>query len=653
MNNSEIPPMSRAEKITGAGCFVLILIHLVASYFPDQRLWGIDLLHYLPATWRYILVILGLSVLVPLVNRLWGDLLDALSNPIRSGFNKISKYYGYVFIGLSAGVLFWAFRVRTFFLGDGSLRANEINRGAEFSVSAPLDFLVHAKLTKLLGWDAFGAYAALSVLSGALFVFLILLLADRIGERSSEKALIFLVIITMGANLLFFGYVESYTLVYAAMIAYLLFALGYLMERNGLASPVILFLLAVSLHVSALVLLPSLLYVMLSRRPREAAIFRLLLSIGVVLLVGGGLLLLRIYGPEQEGLGYYLISPLGGGESSYSLFSSAHLVDFINHQLLISPAGILICAASILGFPGKMNLKDKVVRFLLVVSACTLAYALVVDPKLGYARDWDLFALTGFGYTLLGLYLLINRWRQTRVGHLRYISLSLFFTSLVLTLPWIYVNASESKAVNRFEHIMDLDRERSADGREKLAMHYGKQGNLDREIAQWKEAISVSNNPRHITNLAVTYLNLRRYDLAMIELEKSLAVDSTFDFTHFCMGEIFSLQGRYEEAITAYRSAIRHRPDITQYHDNLGTLLSNLKRYDEALEVFKQGLAANPGYPIIHRNLGYTYANMGKLSQAEEHLRLYLEQSAESEDREEVLKILQTLKRMRLQETIP
>ena len=105
---------------------------------------------------------------------------------------------------------------------------------------------------------------------------------------------------------------------------------------------------------------------------------------------------------------------------------------------------------------------------------CSFAFALLVDPKLGYARDWDLFAFTGLGVTFLGLYLMLNflrtlhktvQGRKEKVMELNHepygvwlnrMTVILFVTSLVSTLPWILVNASEGKAIARFENLLKI-----------------------------------------------------------------------------------------------------------------------------------------------------------------------------------------------------
>lgn len=55
------------------------------------------------------------------------------------------------------------------------------------------------------------------------------------------------------------------------------------------------------------------------------------------------------------------------------------------------------------------------------------------------------------------------------------------------------------------------------------------------------------------------------------------------------------------------------------------------------------------GYPDIYRNLGYTYYNMGRLDLAGTNLKLYLQQSPEADDNEEVLRVLRDIQQLRLE----
>jgi len=452
--------------------------------------------------------------------------------------------------------------------------------------------------------------------------------------------------------------VESYTLVYVSMALYIFVSLSYLKNRTKILLPILAFFLASSLHLLALTLLPSLLYLvyMGGYKKIDAArdskkLITVVSMIGVVMIVGMGIFLLQHYNPERKGLGYYLIYPLGNDQSYYSIFSFSHLMDLINHQLLVAPVGVLILLISILGLGNKIDFKDRIIQFLLILSGSMLAYAFFMDPKLGYPRDWDLFAFTGLGYTILGIHLFLKGSREMKLKNLRYVTLGLLAASLISTIPWIYVNASEKKSVERFGYLLDLDKKRSPSGRENLAIYYEEKGEWQKEIQQWEKAIAITGSARYIDNLATVYFNNQQFDLALRELKRSIAVDSVFDFTHFGIAEVYVKTGRYEEAITEYRKAIKAKPNLTQYYDNLGVLLTNLKRYPEAIQVFQDGLKSNPGYAPIYRNLGYSYYNVREYSLAEKYLNQYLERSPKAEDEAEVRDVLTSISQARFEDT--
>jgi len=85
-------------------------------------------------------------------------------------------------------------------------------------------------------------------------------------------------------------------------------------------------------------------------------------------------------------------------ESGYSIFSYDHLIDIINQSLLLSP----LLLVYIVFFKAKaLFTNDKIETLFLAISSIGgLIFLLFVDPKLGMARDWDLFALTLYPVTL-------------------------------------------------------------------------------------------------------------------------------------------------------------------------------------------------------------------------------------------------------------
>jgi len=359
--------MERFQKTIFVACGFFTFVRIIASFFPEQRLWGLNLLYYLPPVPRWIMVGIAFLVLVPKINQKLADNLAFIFSRIGNLLEGVNRHFKYALLSLLSLPLFWLFKERMYLLRDGNLRGSEIVAGMSFSFTEPLDFYLHAVLFKILKLNVYSIYALLSCLAGVAFVYLVLLLANKMGQNGEEKFLIFSVLVTMGANQLFFGYVESYTLMYGAVVAFLFFSWFYLQKRCGLWLPSLVFILAASLHLAGLVLLPSLIYLYLVKMPENEVenksilkLKRPVLLLFLFFLIGGGLWILKNNVPSPVSLDSILLFPLGSSDKSlYSLFSLSHIVDVFNHQLLVSPVGAVIWLGLLFFFNKRINLKSK------------------------------------------------------------------------------------------------------------------------------------------------------------------------------------------------------------------------------------------------------------------------------------------------------
>ena len=506
----------------------------------------------------------------------------------------------------------------------------------------------------------------MSCLAGGLFVFLMLHLCDLLGENGAERLLIFSVILTMGANQLFFGYIETYTLMYAALAGYLLFAVRYLRQKGGFLWPCIFMILSVGFHFSAIFVAPSLVYLAFvptkpvdGRRIRRIRFGHVAILVSAIALIGVGFHLVRAH---SEGVGHLLIYPFGGGNADYSFFSLKHWLDFVNHQLLISPVHVVLWMVLLLLFWRRLSLKDNAAEFLVLLTMCSLGFALLVDPKLGYARDWDLFAFSSLGATLLGLYLILSLFRkltraasssgqeetpgggQGRAIDLRPVTLSLVITSLVSTLPWILVNASEQKAVARFEDLLRMDERSTGHGYETLACYFRDRGEHERSVEWWKGAIAVDPNPRYLGALGNAYRRLGDYDKAIEAYHRSLRMASRFpgrSAVHKNLGNTLARVGRYEEAVLQLKKAIDLSPERTELYQGLGNILGKLGRYREAVSYLEVALESDRNNMALYRALGICYASMGRGEEAGRYLNTYLK--SRPEDARKIREIMDSL----------
>jgi len=80
---------------------------------------------------------------------------------------------------------------------------------------------------------------------------------------------------------------------------------------------------------------------------------------------------------------------------------------------------------------------------------------------------------------------------------------------------------------------------------------------------------------------------------------------------HFRQGNKHSKSGRFQEAIEAYKQAVRIRPDYAEAHLGLGSAYFYSGRYPEAIEAYEQALRIRPDYAEAHDGLGCVYISNG------------------------------------------
>jgi tetratricopeptide (TPR) repeat protein len=79
--------------------------------------------------------------------------------------------------------------------------------------------------------------------------------------------------------------------------------------------------------------------------------------------------------------------------------------------------------------------------------------------------------------------------------------------------------------------------------------------------------------------------------------------------------ELFQ-QGKLEEAIAAWREAIRLRPAHALAHNNLGAALVKQGKWAEAIPELREAIRLQPDLALAHDNLGAAPQGQGKLAEA-------------------------------------
>jgi tetratricopeptide (TPR) repeat protein len=601
---------------------------MAASFFPKGRIWGINQWAYFPPVMALLAGVVVLLFFVPSLNEAARGGLGSLTSRVTRTTDRLMassgkrRYLVYSMFSALFFIPFWLLRERVYLLGDGAQIISRLNSG-ELAVhwAEPLETFLHIKVFSLtdrpLGMDASTVYSLLSCLAGVIFVFLALLLADLLGKERREKVLVFLILVGMGSTQLFFGYVEHYGFLYVFVFAFILSSLGYLKGRVSWLVPFVTFVLASLSHVSSLCLLPSLLFIFLVRDESRASS-----SVKRAIILGSGLIfavfLLGVYIKYS-----WTISPIfvpfledTYAAPGYLMFSLSHILDFLNQQLLVSPVGPIMVLAPLACMSAKSLFKKRTLQYLLLVGAFQLLFGFLVEPDLGASRDWDLFSVAGLGYTILGLYMLLNLLRdKPRFAHL---SLILVLTSIYCTVPWVLLNSDARKSVDRFQNLLEIDVKKSYSGHFVL-IDYLKAHGMNREAEKQGDKYRQAFPEIVLSNEGSRLAKEGDFEGALkVYLEAELLAPKRPEI-HNNLGHVYLKTGRLALAEASLNKAVQLGPHLQAVYVNLSDLHLMRQDYDRSLDACRKAIRLKTDSPQTYSNAATIYLLRGNLKDAESH----------------------------------
>ena len=143
----------------------------------------------------------------------------------------------------------------------------------------------------------------------------------------------------------------------------------------------------------------------------------------------------------------------------------------------------------------------------------------------------------------------------------------------------------------------------SADVHNNLGIALMGEGKAAEAIAEFRIAVQLEpESAASRRNLADALASARRYDEAIDEFGRAARIDPTGS-AHYDLGNLFLELDRTEEAIAAFRAALKLAPRSVEAHNNLGIALGIQGRLDEAIDHFQQALAIKPDFEDARRNL--------------------------------------------------
>jgi len=603
--------------------FIMAGLYILAGLIPIDSLWGFNHLRYLP---DYGMIAIGLLFIIVLIPHVSEKIFSAVKEILRI-FNRFSLSVRVVAIAIMAVLVFYLLRVHVHSLGDGYQRIYQVEQGYLYYHTEVLDFFLHGILyagLNLIGkFSGETIYTIFSIAAGTSFIISIYLFRLDDRERIIDEPLMKILLITFGGSQLFFGYAESYALFYIFSLLYILYAVRFLLSGKGLLAASIFLGLSCTSHITALILAPSFFYLAFynhriicpEKFPRKYIPSIIALAMIAAVIVQE--ILLRIYVGEyvtSVSGGYLSLWPL----SEYTVFSPAHLLDVLNEILIIVPV-ILILAFAGFGVPS--NDKHKNLNIFLSITAVSGALMMViVDPKLGYARDWDLFSiptamlgLAGVIYFTTKLNLKAERpCKRFVIG-----ALSMIFLS-----GWVLTNASVQGQLNRAEDLLSLDDKGRGYCTELLAYYYRYNAHNNEKSLELLQSIpGRGKNARVYYKIAKTEIDLGRHEDALESIYKGLDLDSNYAALHLMAGTILTNRGKPEQGLPHLQRAITLDQSRKEAYHTLGTAYYKLDSLDMALMIFKDIARVYPDDAMAYIEAGNMYRLLRQYDSAYFYIR--------------------------------
>ncbi|MFH2036245.1 MAG: hypothetical protein ABIJ45_07580 [Candidatus Zixiibacteriota bacterium] len=589
---------------------IFTVLKIIAHIYQDSRFWAFNHFNFLPFYYALIFGLISMAVIAILYTESGGRISDKLVKGFNhSFFNSDSEtYFRLIFISVCT-VIFIIFLAPTHFLGDGYTwldnltgQRSTIFKWSESGSTSILSFIQNFlgeknKQTGLL------AFQIVSVTSGAITIWFYFEIAGLISSESTKRFLIFISLLISGTLLLFFGYVENYPILFPFIFAFFYFAIKYAKKDTGIIGATIFLILAIIIHLQSAIFIPGLIYLYFCN-PSGQKLFKkykayFYLSIIIILTAG-----LYIFYKKYTTNLYFenIFLPLFNGKPiypEYSLLSGRHLIDIINQLLLISPLLPLFAILSIKNW--RKSLADKTSAFLILISISSLLFLLIIDPKLGMPRDWDLFAMTGIGVMLLFIY----RITDPACKKIKPYSFSLLLIALLAITPFLIVSLNTSCSLKQMRYIIELDKEKSLSSIITLRNYHRDNGNKNAADSANMLFNLYNQNERKI-NQAFKALDDGNYEQAAT-IMKAIKPDK-FNSNYHNLASILNMEmGFFDNALKANAKAIQLRAYDAKIISNRAQIYIKMKNYNEAMELLRKGLAFDSTCKSIVEGLAYTH----------------------------------------------
>ena len=606
---------------------VFLGLHILPLFWRPVPMWGFDFLYYMPIWVHVAFVLLAVLLFVPKFRNLCRTCVASLPFALwGQGRHVWISRALFTLIALAGFVLLSSAR---HFLGDGYILIGKLETDTWPNVvRAPFSYTVIRTLHDvgaMLWTSAENTYRMYSTASGAIYVLLSFPVAAILGKTRLEKSTVLALLLTAGYVQLFFGYVEHYALYIPVLLLYILAGLKAQERRIPLHVPAMVLGLLLALHQAFTVFGPSLLYlayhVYKSRRDvvnttKHVAICvsaLLCVPLTTAILLGFSGVGFEEYISRMGGRNFLPVFADPGITAQYRMFSSSHVLDFLNQQVLAASAA---CMAAFL--LRKSALAKQL--FLAVCAFLPLLFTFLANPEIGAFRDWDVMALPALPLTLWAASALLQGMRHTE--QLSHGAFTICGAAALHGILWIGLNANAGTAEDRFVNLIDgLKGGASVNGWLTMGKFHARQGDNAAAHAAYRRSIDADpSNPNRWLTAGNFHRKTGQHASAAEYYKKAIELNPGDAIPYMNLGAAYSDMRQFEKAIDYTRKAIAIDPGLASAQMNLGAIYRKIRRPHKAIQHLEKAVALRPENSAVHGHLGMAYRDLGNIAEAVERL---------------------------------
>lgn len=577
----------------------ILALRFITSFLPKERLWGFNHAAYIDGMFLLYIVLFILTLIIYFRGKRRSGIISErfLESP-----GSFYKSLFPVFIVIVAGSAYYFLSVSSHFLGDGYQLISmlfETNRAPKANSYGEMK--IHQIVFEWFGVgeraNAYYSFKYIAIASGIIYVVSLLYYGRKLFQSNFSRLAFILICILSAATVLFYGYVELYSIQSAVLFLFFLSSLAAIVEKKKSIVPIIVFIFAGWLHKISLIYFPALavyLFVIFSPEKYVEAISARFKQFVLFLIIGFAALYtaVKLFGPMYWQQAF--LSPFGDRFTTdgYMLLSFNHIFDFVNLLMLLVPVAVIV---GIL-FMAKIRIEKgpahgRIILFLATAMAAGLLTAFTLEPELGMARDWDLLSTLLIGTNVAGAFLWVYGYQNRR--RFQAASTMIIILCLSIFIPWITMLNSIRSSYFYNIAVMELNPKHSRTGFYTMIPLNQKQGNVQEEQ------------------------RLKRYCAATypeVELHKQ--------------GERELLLGNYRQAETYIDRAIAANPGFFRSYETRARIQMETGRYNEALENLKIADGLNPYSSTTNYYLGIVYQKMNDFNMAQKYWQLAIHYDA-------------------------